>query len=243
MCSPSGTSPLVAKQRLRAAEDDRVVVADRGGHQAHHVGRRRRRDDLEPGDRHRPVLDALAVLRPETQARAVGGMQHERQRDLAVGHVPGLGDLVGDHVPGHREEVAEHQLGDRPQPGHRRAHGRANDGLLADRRVADALAAEPAEQALGQLEHAAGRPDVLADEHHARVAVHLLRDRRGECGSVRQFRHDEPPSVQTWVSRTSGDGSGAARAMASASATAACVSASMASSSAAARPLASRIAR
>ena len=60
------------------------------------------------------------------------------------------------------------------------------------------------EQALGQLEHAAGRADVLADEHHARVAAHLLRDRRGECGSVRQFRHDEPPSVQTWVSRTSG---------------------------------------
>ena len=73
-----------------------------------------------------------------------------------------------------------------------------------------------AEQALGQLEHAAGRPDVLADEHDARVALHLLGDAAANGGAIRQFRHDEPPSAQTWVSRTSGDGSGAARASASA---------------------------
>ena len=33
--------------------------------------------------------------------------------------------------------------------------------------------AEPVEQALGQLEHAAGRADVLADQHDRRVAIHL----------------------------------------------------------------------
>ena len=32
------------------------------------------------------------------------------------------------------------------------------------------------EQPHGRLEHAAGGADVLADEHHGRVAVHLLGD-------------------------------------------------------------------
>ena len=154
-----------------------------------HVGRVRGRDDLEAGDRHRPVLDALAVLRAEPETRAVRGPEHERERDLAVGHVAGLGDLVRDHVPGDREEVAEHQLGDRAQAGHRGAHRRADDRLLADRRVADALGPELGEQPLGELEHAAGGADVLADEHHGRVALHLLGDPCGDRRPVRQLRH------------------------------------------------------
>ena len=174
------------------------------GHQPDHVGRRRRRDDLEARDGHRPVLDALAVLGAEAQAGAVGRPQHERQRHLAVGHVAGLGDLVDDHVPGHREEVGEHQLGDRAQAGHRRAHRRADDRLLADRRVADAVGPELGEQAFGQLEHAAGRPDVLADRARPigsrRISWAMP---RAMAAAVRQFRHDEPPSAQTWVSSTS----------------------------------------
>ncbi len=117
---------------------------------------------------------------PKRRPGPVGGPQHERHRHLAVGHVARLGDLVDDHVPGHREEVGEHQLGDRAQAGHRRAHRRADDGLLADRRVADAVRPELVEQPLGQLEHAAGGADVLADQHDVRIAPHLLGDARGD---------------------------------------------------------------
>ena len=39
----------------------------------------------------------------------------------------------------------------------------------------------------------------------------------GGRAAVRQLRHAEPPSAQTWVSRTSGDGSGWALSQASAS--------------------------
>ena len=99
-CSPSGTSPLIANSALcsqkMTGSGSRMAAAS----SPTHVGRGRRRDDLEAGDRHRPVLDALAVLRAEAQAGAVRGPEHERQRHLAVGHVAGLGDLVGDHVPG-----------------------------------------------------------------------------------------------------------------------------------------------
>ena len=105
-----------------------------------------------------------------------------------------------------------------------------DDGLLADRRVAHPVRAELREQALGQLEHAAGGTDVLTDEHDRWVASHLLGDGSRDGRAIRQFRHDEPPSDQTWVSSTSGDGSGAARAVVSAAVTAAAVWASMASS-------------
>ena len=99
--------------------------------------------------------------------------------------------------------------------------------------------AELVEQALGQLEHAAGRPDILADEHDARIAPHLLGDAAAIGRAIRQFRHAEPPSAQTWVSSTSAAGSGAARASASAAATASRVSASIASSSLTGTPAAS----
>ena len=151
---------------------------------------------LSPGIAISPVLDALAVLRAEPEPGAVRRVQHERQPHLAVGHVAGLRDLVDDHVPGHREEVAEHQLGDGAQAGHRRAHRRADDRLLADRRVDDPARAEPVEQALGQLEHAAGRADVLAEQHDVRVALHLPGDAlpRGRRGrSVPPRRSPRPP--------------------------------------------------
>ena len=179
------------------AHDHRVGVADRRGHQPDHVGRRRRRHDLQARHRHRPVLDRLRVLRAEPQPAAVGRADHQRQGDLSIGHVAGLGDLVGDHVPGNAEEVAEHQLGHRAQAGHRGAHGRTDDRLLADRRVAHPIGPELREQPFRGLEHAAGRGDVLAEHHDRRVALHLLRDPARHRLPIRQLRHSEPPSAQS----------------------------------------------
>ena len=161
-------------------EEDRVVVADRGRHHPLHVGRERRRHDLEPRDRHRPILDALGVLRAEARAAAVARLDHERQLHLAVRHVARLRDLVHDDVPADREEVRKHDLGDRPQARHRGAHRGAQDRLLGDRRVAHARRAELVEQADGRLEHAARARDVLAEEHDVFVAAHLLRHAGGD---------------------------------------------------------------
>ena len=122
---------------------------------------------------------------PKRRPAPLAVRMHERERDLAVGHVARLGDLVGDHVPGDREEVAEHQLGDRTQTGHRRAHRGPDDRLLADRRVADPRRTELVEQALGQLEDAARRPDVLTDQDDARVAPHLLGDASSDGRAIR----------------------------------------------------------
>ena len=80
---------------------------------------------------------------------------------------------------------------DRAQAGHRRAHRRADDRLLADRRVADPLRPEPVEQPLGQLEHAARGADVLADEH----------DRSGRAPSPARCRRRSACAVASVIGR------------------------------------------
>ena len=168
------------------------------------------------------------MLGAEARAGTVGGADHQRHRYLAVGHVTDLGDLVGDDIPAHRQKIREHDLCDGTQPGHRRTHGGADDRLFGDRRVAHALRPEPLQQTDGRLEHAAGGGDVLAEEHHAIVACHLLGDAGGNRLAVGQFRHDAPPSAQTWASSPAEDGGGEALAVSVAASTARCVSASMA---------------
>ena len=115
--------------------------------------------------------------------------------DLPIGHVAALGKFVGDIVEAHGDEVGEHDLGDRLQPGHRRAHGGAEDRLLGDRRVAHAQRAELFVEADRRLEHATGLGDVLAEEHHVRVARHLLGDAANDGVAIGQFRHAKPPSA------------------------------------------------
>ncbi len=206
--SPSGTSPLIANSALcsqkMTGSGSRTAAAMSPTTSAGVDGA----TTLSPGMAIAQFSTLWLCCAPNRRPGPVGGPEHERDRHLAVGHVARLGDLVDDHVPGHREEVGEHQLGDRAQAGHRRAHRRADDRLLADRRVADAIGPELVEQALGQLEHAAGgarRPRRSSTTR--RVAAHLLGDAGGDGLPVRQFRHAEPPSVQTWVSRTSAAGS------------------------------------
>ena len=182
-------------ERLVLEEDHRVRIAHRRREQADHVARRRGRDHFQARDHHRPVLDALRMLRAEARARAVRGAHHQRALELPVAHVAALGEFVRDVVEAHREEIREHDLGDRLQPGHRRAHRGAKDRLLGNRAVFHAALAELLEQPDGRLEHAAGLADVLAEEDDVGIARHLLRDAAGDRLAIGQFRHAQPPSA------------------------------------------------
>ena len=201
-------------------EDHGIGIPHRGREQPFHVQRRRGRDDLQAGNRHRPVLHALRMLGAEARPVAVRRADDERQRDLSRGHVAGLGDLVGDHVPADREEIGEHDLRDRSQPGHRRSHRRPDDRLLGNGRVSHAPGPEPLEEPEGGLEDSARSADVLAEEDHALVARHLLRNAGGDGVPVGQFRHDDPPSAHTSFSMTSTPEGGQALAASVASSTA-----------------------
>ena len=66
---------------------------------------------------------------------------------------------------------------DRTHPHVRRAGRRADDADLGDRRVDHARVAEAVEQAVGHLERAAVRADVLAEAEDVGVALHLLEQR------------------------------------------------------------------
>src|SRR5438445_705371 len=66
-----GHLALVGEQALVLEEHHRIGIADRRGEQPLRVGRIGRRDDLEAGNGHRPVLHALRMLRAEAGARAV----------------------------------------------------------------------------------------------------------------------------------------------------------------------------
>jgi hypothetical protein len=133
--------------------------------------------------------DGATTLSAEAGARAVAGAHHQRALGLPVGHVAAFRKLVGDVVEAHREEIREHDLGDRLQPRHRRAHRRAEDGLLGDRRVAYAQSAELLVEPDRGLEHAARFRHVLAEEHDVVVALHLLGDAADHRVAIGQFRH------------------------------------------------------
>ena len=187
--------PLHRIERLVLEEDHGVGVADRGGKEADHIARVRGRHHLEPGDHHRPVLDALGMLGAEARARAVGGAHDQRAFELTVGHVPALADLVGDVVEAHRKEIGEHDLGNRLEAGHGGPHGCAQNGLLGDGTVAHALFPELLIEPDRGLEHAARLAHVLAEKDHVGVARHFLGDATGNGIAVGQFRHAKPPSA------------------------------------------------
>src|SRR4051795_2720637 len=57
------------------------------------------------------------------------------------------------------------------------ADSRTNDCRFADRRIDDALPTKPLQQARCNFECTAVHADVLADQHHGRVAIHLFKKR------------------------------------------------------------------
>ena len=114
-------------------------------------------------------MDATTVRDPNRQAAT----------EAVVRPIADLGRLVDDLVDRGVDEVGELDLDDRAVAGHRGADPDADDRGLGQRRVEDPLLAELLRQTLGDLEDAPLRAgDVLAEQDHAPVALHLLDQRR-----------------------------------------------------------------
>src|SRR5262249_22174254 len=92
-------------KRLMLEEDHRIWVTHGRRQKPDDITWRRWRNYLEARDHHRPVLDALRMLRAEARARAVRGAHDQRTLELAVRHIAALGELVRDIVEADREEV------------------------------------------------------------------------------------------------------------------------------------------
>ena len=177
-----GHVAVLERQQVVVQVDDRVVVADRRRHQALGVGRRRRDDDLEPGDAHEQRAQRSGVLARPAGGEAEPGLEHERHRDLAAGHVAKAGALVDDLIHGDEHELGHVELDNGPEAGHRRADRDPDLGRLGDRGDAHAVGAERRQEAV-----VLGRPEVLPEVQDALVALHLLVDALVDRCDVGEF--------------------------------------------------------
>ena len=91
------------------------------------------------------------------------------QIDRAAVRVPIGRGVEEDFGPRAEHEVGVLQLGDRAHPAQRHADGHADDEVLADRRVEDAIA-ELLRHATSDAPHAAERADVLTEDDDRVVA-------------------------------------------------------------------------
>ena len=153
----------ISELRLVLEDDHRIVIADRAAQQTVCIGR-----GAGHGDEARHVQEPV---RRTASAAAANPTRRRSPCGSSPAPPPVRRSCSGTSRAGWRSgrsdagEVGEHHLGDRAQPAHGRAEGGADDRLLGDRRIAHASRAEPVEQPLGRLEHAAGRADVLAEQN------------------------------------------------------------------------------
>ena len=105
---------VLERQQVVVEEDDRVVVADRRGHQALRIRGRRGDDDLETRDAHEHAVDRARVLAGPARGEPVAGLEHDRHLHLPAGHGVEAGSLVHDLVHGDEHELRHVQLDNRP---------------------------------------------------------------------------------------------------------------------------------
>ena len=112
-----GDLAVLERQQDVVEETDRVVVADRRGHQALRIGGGRRQRDLQPRDAHEHPVDRTGVLPRPAGGEAVSGLQHQRHLDLTAAHGVKARRLVDHLVHRDQKELGHVQLHDRPQAG------------------------------------------------------------------------------------------------------------------------------
>ena len=173
-CSPSRhLAALGPVDELRLEDHDRVGIADRGREQPLRVGGRRGDRDLDPGRVHVVRLGRVVVQLGRAHAAAVGHPDRDRERHRPA-RPPAVAADVGDQLveAGVREGVVLH-LADGPVARHAEPDRRAEDAGLGERRVDAAVGAEAVAQPAVARKTPPGAADVLAEDEHVRVALHL----------------------------------------------------------------------
>ena len=140
-----------------------------------------------------------------------GRADDHRAADLAAEHRADLGRVVDDLVHRDQDEVEGHDLDDRALPAIAAPTARADEALLADRRVAHAVGAELVQQAGGDLVGAVEDADLLA---HQRTRARRARAPRAAPGAAPRGRSSsssprsrrEPALEDQVVSRTANPG-------------------------------------
>ncbi len=175
----------------------RVVGADGGFEQALGIRRGARSDHIQPREVSEDRIGRLGVGCRKLAAAAADRADHNRHTHLPAEHIVQLGSLVDDHVHGRKGKVDCHQLGHRAQAGQRSADGPADDGVLRNRRIADALFAKVIVEPLGDRISAAPYADLFSHDKDFRIAFHFLPQSLGDGFTHCHSRHDYHSSSTT----------------------------------------------
>lgn len=155
-------------------EHNRVRVPDGRLEQATSILRAVGADNLEARHLAVPRGVVLRVLRSDTGGSTVGATEHDRRAQDTRGHVVLLGAGVEDLVHRLHGKVERHELADWTQPGKCSTDGQTGEASLGDRRVNHAVLAELVKQTTGDFVRAVVAGDLLTQQEHVRVALHLL---------------------------------------------------------------------
>ena len=176
-------------ERLGLEEHDGIGIADGGDEERAGRARPGGNDHLESGDMRVELLLALRVVLERADAAAIGHAHDHLAVKAALRALAIARRVVLDLVEALEGEAGELDLADRLEPVDRHAHRGADDARLREGTVDDAGASEDAMEVLGDAEDAAVDPDVLADDEHVGVALHLLVQRQVERLDHVQFCH------------------------------------------------------
>src|SRR5215212_9527372 len=120
------------------------------------------------------ALQGVRVLGGELDAAAVGAAYYQRHFHLAAGEVADLGGVLDDLVRRQEREVPGHHLDDGAHAHHGHADGGADEPVLGDGNVHDALGSVLVVETICDEVGAAVDTYVLAHEHHVLVVVELV---------------------------------------------------------------------
>ena len=155
---------------LRLEKHHRIVILDRGDQQALGIVRIRGHDDFEAADVSEYALGTLRMRLAAANAAAAGRADGHRRKEFAGAAIAQPRQFAHDLIEARIDVVGELNFRHRPQPVHAHADGRGHDAPLGDRRIEHPMLAVLALQSLGGAKHAAEIADVLAHQHHRRVA-------------------------------------------------------------------------
>ncbi len=167
-----GYLALIAAAADRLEEERGIVTANSRFQQALCVCRRCRHDDIHSAEIHERRITAVRVLGRVRAPPTVRGNDGDRHHGLPPRHEAQFRHLVRDGVEPGIDEVGKHHVQDDPVPGGSGSNGHPGQRRLADRCIADPIAAKLLQQPPG-ITHD-GQLDVFAEQDDFRIAGHLL---------------------------------------------------------------------
>ncbi len=184
-----GHFPFFAVEEGVFHEHDGVIVTDGGFHEAFCVVSGGGADDFESGNIGEPVFRRVRVGGADVGSSVSGAADDDGAVDEAAAHVTDEAGIVNNLIPCDGGEAPEHEFHDGAEAEHGGTDAHADEGGLADGRVADALISEAFPEAFGDFVGAVVFGDFFAEEDDIGIALDFFGECVAESFAVGDLRH------------------------------------------------------